>query len=289
MSKYREAPRPNYDYDVGKLVRAYEKSLKSIQGDLDTIFLSDFERTQIVAVEESIKRTLAELRMYGDEWAQVTITKSASEGVANTIYSLGLTDTYEEALKAARFNSINKPVVEAIIADTQSDLLAVTENVERRTRAGVRQATAEVLRTKAAEGVTGTQTLQKALTKDIRERLGSAADSAIIDAAGRKWKLSAYTEMLARTKTSEAHREATRNEAIARGTEYGVISRHGATDACALYEGKVIKLTADAPGNFPYVDNLPRNDIFHPNCKHVITPVRRPDRLPSDLKDINKI
>src|SRR5690606_8545289 len=116
-------------------------------------------------------------------------------------------------VKIARFNAINKPFVEAIIADTQADLLAVTQNVERKTRAAIRQATGDVLRAKTAAGINGTQSLQQALTKEIRGKLGNAADTAIVDAAGRKWKLKNYTEMLARTKSLEAHKEATRNEA----------------------------------------------------------------------------
>ena len=289
MPKFREAPRPDYEYDIRKLTREYERALKSVQAELNTLFLSDFERAQIVAVEANIKQTLADLRKYGDRWARVTLTKSATEGVASTIYSLGLVETYEEAVKIARFNAINKPFVEAIIADTQADLLAVTQNVERKTRAAIRQATGDVLRAKTAAGINGTQSLQQALTKEIRGKLGSAADTAIVDAAGRKWKLKNYTEMLARTKSLEAHKEATRNEAIGEGVRYAVISRHGATDACSRWEGRVIALTYDAPGNYPVLDELPRNEIFHCNCKHVISPVRRPDRLPTDLRDLNGI
>lgn len=285
----REVLRPNYDYDIRRLVREYEKALKSVQAELNTLFLTDFERAQIVAVEANIKAILRDLNKYGNAWASATITKSATEGVASAIYSLGLTETYAEALKIARFNSINKPLVEAIIADTQADLLAVTQNVERKTRAAVRQAAAEVLRSKTAAGINGTQSLQQALTKDVRKRLGSAADTAIVDAAGRRWKLRTYTEMLVRTKTMEAHKEATRNEAIEEGVQYAVISRHGAKDACSKWEGKVVALTPDAPGDYPIIDELPRNEIFHPNCKHVITPVRSPERLPADLRDLSGI
>lgn len=288
-NKFREAPRPNYDYDIKRLTNEYEKALRNIQAELNTLFLTDFERAQIVAVEENIRLILVNLRKYGDKWAQVTITKSATEGVASTIFALGLTETYAEAVKIARFNSLNKPLIEAIIADTQSDLLAVTQNVERKTRAAVRQATADVLRAKTSSGINGTQSLQQALTKEIRQKLGSAADSSIRDSLGRQWKLKNYSEMLVRTKLMEAHKEATRNEALSEGVEYAVISRHGATDDCSKWEGRVIALTLDAPGDYPYVDDLPRNEIFHPCCKHIYTAVRRPDRLPDDLRELNNI
>ena len=286
---FREVPRPNYEYDVKRLTREYEKSLRAIQAELNTLFLTDFERAHIIAVEQNIRAILRDLNKYGNAWAAQVITKSATEGVAASIFALNLVLTFEEAVKIASFNSINKPLVEAIIADTQADLLAVTQNVERRTRAAVRQVAANVLREKSAQGINGAQSLQQAMTRQLRDKLGSAADTAIVDAAGRRWRLKTYTEMLARTKMMEAHKEATRNEAIAEGALYGVISRHNAHDACKKWEGKVVAFTYDAPGNYPIFDELPRSEIFHPNCKHLITPVRRPEQLPVDLLELNAI
>lgn len=286
---FREVPRPNYEYDVGKLTREYEKALRAIQSELNSLFLTDFERAQIVAVEANIKTILRDLNKYGNAWVASAITSSATDGVASAIFALHLTETYEQARKIASFNSVNRPLVNALIADTQADLLAVTQNVERRTRAAVRQVTADVMRTKAARGINGTQSLQQAITKGLRDKLGSSADSSIVDAGGKRWKLKTYTEMLARTKMLEAHKEATRNEALERGAMYAVISRHQAHDACRKWEGKVIALTPNAPGNYPLLDELPRNEIFHPSCKHLISPVRRPDRLPDDLLELNAI
>lgn len=285
----REIPRPNYDYDVNRLRGEYRKALRSVQAELNSLFLTDFERAQIVAVELNIRQILRELDKYGSAWATAAITKSATDGVASAIFALHIADTLEEARKIASFNSINKPLVEALIADTQADLLAVTQNVERKTRAAVRQVAADVMREKTVSGINGAQSLQQEMTRQLRGKLGQAADTAIVDAAGRRWKLETYTEMLARTKMMEAHKEATRNEAIAEGALYGVISRHRAIDACSKWEGKVVAFSYDAPGNYPIFDDLPRREIFHPNCLHTITPLRRPDRLPADLLDLNGI
>lgn len=289
MGKFREAPRPNYDYDVNRLVKQYERSLKDIQAELYSLFLTDFERAQILAVEENVTAIIRDLRRYGNNWASETIPKAAREGVASTIYSLDVTPSYAEALKIAKFNGLNKVLVEAIVADTQSDLLAVTDNVSRKTRSAVRKVTADVMRSKSTSGINGIQSLKESITKNLRNQLGSAADTAIIDAAGRRWKLNTYTEMLARTKSMEAHKESSVNEALGRGVEYGVISRHGATDACANWEGKIVALSPEGDGSYPYVGDLPRDEIFHPNCKHLISPVRRPDRLPDDLRELNDI
>jgi len=82
--------------------------------------------------------------------------------------------------------------------------------------------------------------------------------------------------MLARTKMMNAQREASINEALSEGSFYGRISRHNAKDACRKWEGKIVKLVAEVPGDYPYIGDLPRNEIFHPNCRHLVTPLRDP-------------
>ncbi|CAM3640224.1 phage minor capsid protein [Mesobacillus zeae] len=288
-NEFREPPRPNYDYDVRKLVSAYERALTNIQAQLNSLMLSDFERASILAVQAHIAATLKELNGFTAEWTGEALTKAVTQGSADAIYALGLASTLQEATNIVKFNRMNKELVKAAIADTQADLLAVTQNVERRTRAAVRTATSEMMRAHMAQGVSGTATLRRDLTKRIRKQLGDAADTSIIDASGGRWKLAKYTDMLVRTKMMEAHKESTINEAVGRDVQYGVISRHGAKDACRNWEGKIVKLTPDAPGNYPYIGNLPRNEIFHPRCAHVVSPVRRPDRLPDDLKKLNNV
>lgn len=270
----REAPQPNYDYDVKRLVEAYEQALKDVQRELNALFLTDFERAQIIAVEKLIVHRLSDITKYSDEWASVAMTTATTNGIASTIYTLGLTSTYGEALKIVKFNKVNRRLIDAAIADTQAYLLAITQNIERQAKLAIRKATAEAMRHKLTRGINATQDL----SKEIRQRIVKATDVAIIDARGNRWKVGNYADMLARTKMMEAHKEASINEALSEGSLYGRISRHGAKDACSKYEGKIVKLVADAPGDYPYIGDLPRKEIFHVNCKHLITPLRDPSK-----------
>lgn len=269
-----EAPQPNYDYDVKRLVKAFEQALKDVQRELDALFLTDFERAQILAVEKSIRSILSDMTKYGDEWATVAMTAAATEGVASAIYALGLVSTFDEALKVVKFSTANKRLVDAAIADTQADILAVTQNIERQAKLAIRKATAEAMRYKITRGINATQDI----SKEIRQRIVKATDVAIIDARGNRWKVGTYADMLARTKMMNAHREASINEALSEGSYYGRISRHNAKDACRKWEGKIVKLVADAPGDYPYIGDLPRNEIFHPNCRHLCSPLRDPSK-----------
>lgn len=289
MAEFKEIPDPSYEYEVGQLVDYYKRAVNDILRELNSVDLTDFQRANAQAVLKDIADILAKLDDNASAWVEENIPKAALDGVARTIVALGVANTIEEARTIAKFNRLNRELVKAVVADTQSDLLAVTQNMNRKVKSAIRQAVAESMRANMTRGINGRRTISADIVSDMRKRFGDAVNTGIIDAAGRRWKPEAYADMVTRTKMMQAHKEATRNEAIARGAYYGVISSHNAADACRNWEGKIVKLTPDAPGDFPYVDDLPRREIFHPNCRHVITPVRRLDRLPDDIKQRNNI
>lgn len=268
-------PEPNYDYDVAILRSYYEKAIRDVSTELTRLGLTNFERAQIIATLAEIKRILTELDGNSMAWISTNIPKAAEDGVANSLLALGLADSLAQAKSIAKFNKFNREYVKTAVADTQDDLLQISQNVDRKVRIAIRQATAETLRTNLTQGVNGTQTLKR----DILSKLTDATKTGIIDASNRRWRPEVYAEMVVRTKMASAHREATINDALGREVYYGVISSHGAKDACRNWEGKIVKLTPSAPGSYPYIGDLPRRDIFHPNCKHLVTPVRNPERV----------
>ncbi|WP_338461568.1 phage minor capsid protein [Brevibacillus borstelensis] len=273
----REIPRPDYEYEIAHLVSAYKRAVSDILRELERLDLTDISRAQAQAALAEVARILASLNEESAAWVAANIPKAATDGVAAAIFALGVAETFEEARSIAKFNRMNRAMVDAVIADTQADLLAVTQNVERKVRAAVRQVTADSMRANMARGVNGRRTISRDILDGLRKKLGDSVNTGIVDAAGRRWRPEVYVDMVTRTKTMEAHMEATINEGVAREAFYGVISRHGATDACRNWEGKVVKLVPDAPGNYPYLGDLRGGrEIFHPNCKHVVTPVRKP-------------
>jgi hypothetical protein len=289
MADFREIPTPNYEYSISRLVGYYKTAVREINRELERVDLTDFQRANALATLKSISEILAELDENAAKWVEQNIPIAVRDGVAGTIYALGVVETLEQAHKIVKFNRLNKTLIEAIVADTQSDLLQVTQNMDRKIKAAVRQAVAESMRLNLTRGINATRVLKADVVAEMRKRLGDAVNTGIVDSASRRWRPEVYAEMVTRTKMMLAHREAIRNEAIARGAYYGVISSHNAADACRNWERKIVRLTPDAPGDLPYIDDLPRNQIFHPNCKHLVTPVRRLDRLPDELKSINGI
>jgi hypothetical protein len=283
---YREIPTPTYEYEIERLVSYYKRAVRDILRELNSVDLTDFQRADAQALLVNIADILSKLDDNATSWVEENIPIAALDGVARTIVALGVVDTIEEAKIIAKFNRINRELVQAIVADTQSDLLAVTQNMNRKIKAAVRQSVAESMRANMTRGINGRKTISADIVAEMRKRLGGAVNTGIIDAIGRRWKPYDYAEMVVRTKMMLAHNEATRNEAIAREAYYAIISSHGAVDACRFHEGRIMKLTPDAPGDYPTFEQLrDTNQIWHPRCRHTYTPVRNIDRLPNSVRE----
>lgn len=266
-----KVPAPNYDYQTKQLAGYYQSAIKDILAELDRIDISNFRRANALATLQSISLILADLDTKSAQWVSENVPIAANEGVINTLVALKVTETVEQAALIVKFNELNGAMVAAAIADTQADLLAVTQNVDRKTKAAVRRAVSDSIKYNMAAGTNGRRTIRD----DIKKRLKESVMTGIVDAKGRRWKPEVYADMVTRTKMMQTYREATSNEAVSRGVLYAQISSHGAKDACRGHEGEIIKLTPDAPGDFKTYEELQATgEIFHPRCKHVYSPIR---------------
>lgn len=280
----RKVPKPNYEYEVNELVRYYQLAIMEILAELERYDLTDFQRANSRAVLAHISEILSELNEKATEWVNTNVPKAARQGVVHTIYELGIVATLAEAERIFKFNRPNREAIAAIIADTQADLLAVTQNVDRKVRAAVRQVTAEVLRHNMTKGINGVKGIRREILAELRKRLGDSVNTGIIDAAGRRWKPRTYVDMLTRTKLMETYHTAKTNEALGRGAYLALISAHGAKDNCRYYEGSIMKLTPNAPGNYPTYDELKASGaIWHPRCQHTFTTFLATEYLPDDV------
>jgi hypothetical protein len=283
------APTPTYEYDIAILIGYYREALQKVSNELNRIDLTNFERANLIVVQKEIADVLAELDVRTSAWVASMIPKAAEDGIIASIIALGVAETVEEARTIVILNRLNRDFIKTAIADTQDDLLQVTQNVSRKVRTTIRQVTAEAMRANLSQGINTTDSIKRDILRDLRQRLGESLNTGIIDAAGRRWKPEVYVETVTQTKLAQTQRESAINDALGRNAYYGIISSHGASDLCRNWEGRIVKLTPDAEGDYPYYGALPNREIFHPRCKHVVSPVRRPDRLPESIRQRNNI
>jgi hypothetical protein len=259
-------------------VRQYKTAVEEIKAELNGFDLNDFSRANQMALLKSIADILAGLNAESAQWVQDNIPVAAREGIADAILALGVVDTIEQAQNLVKFNRVNAQLVQAAVADTHADLLAVTQNVDRKVKATVRQVVADAMRSNLAKGINGQKTNQRDILAELRKKLGDSVNTGIIDAAGRRWKPEVYVDMVANTKMMRLYNDATINEAVQRNAYYGIISSHGAKDGCGNWEGKIVKLVPDVPGDYTYIGDIPNRDLFHPKCRHTVSPISNPDR-----------
>lgn len=107
----------------------------------------------------------------------------------------------------------------------------------------------------------------------VKNTIGDAGFTVLVDRGGREWQLGTYSEMLARTHINKAANEAMINRNSDFGVDIVEVSSHGALDeACAEQEGQLYSITGNSP-NYPPLDG--NEPPYHPNCTHNLIP--RPD------------
>lgn len=282
----KQIPEPSFDYKADELTALFFEGLKKLKKEIDSLTLNDLQRKNATARLIQLAYILAGMNEEIKAWAQEAIPEAMIEGVSHALLAVGVVKTIDEARKIAQFNSVNLSVMKAAIADTQTDLLAVTENISDRLRTTMRRVTAEVIKEEYSVKPVNAKSLKPEILLRLKEELGEELEKGIVDAANRVWKPTDYVDMATRTKLHIIYGEAKTNEAVARNYLYAVISSHGAKDSCRFHEGRIVKLDASAKGRYPTIAELRASQqIFHPRCKHVFTPIETPDELePNERK-----
>lgn len=264
--------RDEYDEYVDDLRALFidaEIKTRELYASLYTSEETRLTRAMLQARLAQLEAIIEELDAGAVKWADNAITVATLDATAESLVSMGLVDTLEEAEKVAQLSAINKSYTFAQIATTQNDLLATSSYMKKQATSYISQSFSDELRAQIAIGRNNPKTLKSAVIKRIKAK----KDIHIKDSAGRAWKTRDYVDMLAQTKMMEAHKGASINAGVEEGAKHGKISRHGATDDCKKWEGKIVKLVEDADGEYPFIDDLPNREIFHPRCRHVVTPI----------------
>ena len=189
-------PEPNYNPRVNKLVKEYKRAILAVKAELNRIDVSDFSKAQSRAVLADITAILLDLDKTSKAWVEENVPLAMRDGVARTLVNLGVVETIAQAEMIVKFNKVNQEMVRVIVADTQRDLLAVTQNVEKKTRATVRKVFADVQRRNYTQGINGTKTINLETRRALYKELGESLNTGIIDAVGRRWRPEAYVETI---------------------------------------------------------------------------------------------
>lgn len=274
-------PRPDIDKHVNRIKHKFGRTAQALREllrgvDIDSLTLVE-QRKIIREANEIINALNDEIPDDVDE----AVRDIYEHGRARALIAFGFFAELEEARRFLRSRkSTDSRAHRAFLASNievmTSDLLKATQNVQAQVKTTVRRVSAEALREsyRRQEGVEST-------ARELRKQLEKAGDIAIIDRIGRRWSLDFYAETVAATKLVQAHREATLVESENHGAGYLIVSRHGdPCPKCSPWQGRILRIHHGIEGNQPTLDEARAFGLFHPNCKHNVTPVRRLDRVP---------
>lgn len=200
-----------------------------------------------------------------------SVIRSAYEGgYQNAADALGSTDSI-------KYTDTQQATLDKLLTDTYNDMLIATKYMSESAKKFVRVKTSQVMQLQQAIRQ-GNKSLSYTLARQLEQgKLSKDAYSqgftGIIDKAGRRWNLKTYSEMVVRTKAQQAHIYGTAQQGHEMGCHLFIISSHDAIDACKKWEGKIITVGESIDGYPSYEELAASMEIFHPNCKHHITPI----------------
>lgn len=266
-----------------KIVELYEKAIKEITEKLTEAYsvgsLSSSKKIKDqTTVLLQIYARLNELNDLVEPELNDLIEQKYKHAMANFLVETGQASSLKQAEISLQFGSHSIAKVEMMATDTMQDLLKATDNVKGSIKAIVQEIAAETLQLEYAKN-SGQYIMAEKLAENlsaelISERVREQGFTGIIDKAGKKWDIDTYAEMVTRTKLEQVDSEVTRIQGLENGIDLAVISSHGATDACANWEGVVISLNGLTEGFITYSEVKATNECFHPRCQHQLRPLR---------------
>lgn len=260
---------------VEEIRKQFERALADIQQTLRNFLTSDAQRADLLAAEREIFRRLSDIDSYIEENSESLILEVATAAIIASYVMLSLDKPKANAIK---FSTREKALIDYAVDSLQTDLKAVTANLNRQARTVLRRAYMDELKRTSARS-------QRGLSREVKRMLDDA-DIAIIDKAGRKWRTSHYVEVVTNTRLMETYRETTAIESIERGTGHAYISYNPkTTDQCKEYHYKIVKVAPDIDSPYPYYRDLPH--LFHVNCRHYLVNFNSFENLPTRIKTAN--
>lgn len=264
-------PTPQGVVPSDEAVKIFGNILKSAYTEVySTLQNEDItDRARRVAILKQIQEVAAQADSDVQAWIQTQIPAFYEAGMFET--TKGLHERGSEINLSGNFAHFHTDAVEAISKETYASiadgLMGITRTAEQLVTQGQRQAILQDIGKGIITGAT-----RKEVSSDIIGKLKASGITAIRDKSGREWDLIRYAEMLARTKLTQAHNTAVANRLAETGYDLVIVSNHrGACKLCAPHESKVYSVRGGSK-IYPSLDWAISDGLFHPNCRHQISP-----------------
>ncbi|UVX69094.1 MAG: minor capsid protein 2 [Bacteriophage sp.] len=289
-------PKPKYIKTVDKISALYEGALKDLYNILiKELALKGINDPRVINQTKIIVQIEQRLLQLQNDVTPLTLQalrEAYTQGELDYVLGLYESDSLDDAMKKVGHTIVDTKRVEALYSDTLREVLKATKNTAVNIKTLVRKTAQKVIQHRLAVSQNKREAMKQLYDelckKGLSPKITDEGFVGIVDKSGRRWNLKTYSDMLINTKVQQAHVQATQEKSEEYGIDLAIISKHGAKDACRKFEGMVISLRGETKG-FPTYEELRRTkQIFHPNCRHNVTPIRDYDKLSDKFKESHK-
>jgi SPP1 gp7 family putative phage head morphogenesis protein len=224
-------------------------------------------KAQLAEVEKLAQATDAQIRA----WLSQHVPAGYFDGYFAASKKVKAPVLTYQAFLASDKTLFHREAVNMLLKDSYSDFARTMSQAVRGAERILTETARQQIRGQLIAGDIQGQSIYK-IAKDIRQTIAEDGFRVMIDRAGRKWQLTDYSEMLARTNLIK-----TANEGVAnRLSELGYdlvewMTGENACDICDPLDGEVFSLSGNSD-QYPALDQQPPR---HPNCRCSLAP--RPD------------
>lgn len=244
------------DAQAEKLIKLYTKAEKEILAEVTKALLKGNSTYQLKAMLKNVRKIRKDLLEGARDWSTQAIQEAYEAGQKSTGLGGG-----------AGFSAVHQQAVAVLAENAYGRFEIVDQVIGRRVN--------DVYRSIALENVTGQvvgyQTWQQT-AKRIRSDMADRGITGFVDAAGKRWNMETYAEMIARTTPRQAMIEGTKNRLLEHDHDLAeIIGGIGKNtcDICRAWNGRIVSLTGKTSG-YPTLDEARDAGVFHPMCTHNI-------------------
>ena len=250
------------DAEINRLIRFYEQAEREILDRINRALLRANKTEYLVQMKRNIEAILEQLREGNRTWCSEAIPRVYSVGM-NTADAM-LRETGASVMTG--FGAIHQQAAQVLAENAFQRFEDVAQVIGRQVN--------DIYRELALENVRGSVVgydTWKQTAKRFREQLAERGVTGFKDRSGRMWRMTTYSEMVARTTIQEAHTQGTLNRLSEQGHDLIIVSRHRSPcELCGVWEGKVLSITGKTKG-YPTFEEAKANGLMHPNCRHVVS------------------
>lgn len=252
-------------------VKAFERIIANAYQRINETFAASTPTTRARRKKtlKQLDKIVAEAQLDMEAWANVNVAAFYEQGAYETIEDLAKEGAIFD--NAVDYVSIHKEAIVAISEDMRGNIAQAMTGLTATGQKLVGNAARESIMADIATGRILGNT-RRDISKYVRAELRKDGITALIDKGGRKWDLKRYSQMLARTKLTQAHNSGVRARMAEQGSDLAIVSVHaGSCPLCKPWEGEILSVNGRTQG-YSTLDDAMGDGLFHPNCRHVVTP-----------------